>query len=221
MIESPLFWPLNENGPVPTGWVAIWPLSTFLRCTIAMPLNPPRLVSRFGVGCLTVITTVAGSGARDVGDGAEFVDVGQLLVDDAAVGVDDVVRGERAAVVKCDALSQMECPGELIGADVPRLRERGTHLEVFVGFDKSVEDVLEHLEREVGAGLLGVELVGLTGDRRDQIPGCLVAEVDPLAGGTAAECDDERGDHADSGQNLHPDLYPHCGAVETCRRANP
>ena len=105
----------NANGPVPTGWVAIWPLSTFLRDTIAMPLNPPRLVSRFGVGCLTRMTTVAGSGALDVGDGAELVDVGQLLVDDAAVGVDDVVGGERAAVVERHALAQVEGPGQLIG----------------------------------------------------------------------------------------------------------
>src|SRR6476619_1338903 len=63
-MESPLFWPAKENGPVPIGWVAIWPLSTLLRCTIAMPLKPPRLVSRFGVGCLRRMTTVAGLVAR-------------------------------------------------------------------------------------------------------------------------------------------------------------
>ena len=58
---------------------------------------------------------------------------------------------------------------ELIGADVPRLGERRLHLEVGVGLDERVEDVLEHLEREVGAGLVGVELVGFTGDRGDEI----------------------------------------------------
>ena len=119
MIESPLFWPANANGPVPIGWVAIWPLSTFLRCTIAMPLKPPRLVSRFGVGCLRRMTTVAGLVARDIGDGAELVGVRQFLVDDPPVRVDDVVGGERAAVVERDARAQVEGPGELVGADVP------------------------------------------------------------------------------------------------------
>jgi len=58
VIESPLFWLWNAKGPVPTGCVAISPLSTLRRCTIASPLNPPRLVSRFGVGCLRVMMTV-------------------------------------------------------------------------------------------------------------------------------------------------------------------
>ena len=63
VIESPLFWLWNAKGPVPTGCVAIWPLSTLRRETIASPLKPPRLVSRFGVGCFSVILTVDGSGA--------------------------------------------------------------------------------------------------------------------------------------------------------------
>ena len=120
----------RRTGPVPIGWVAIWPLSTLRRDTIAMPLKPPRLVSRFGVGCLTRMTTVVGSGAANVGDGAELVDVGQLLVDDAAIRVHDVVGGERAAVVKGDAAAQVERPRELVGADVPRLGQCGPHLEV-------------------------------------------------------------------------------------------
>src|SRR5215208_5487181 len=57
VMESPLLRPSNANGPLPIGWVAICPLSTLRRCTIATPLNPPRLVSRFGVGCLSVILT--------------------------------------------------------------------------------------------------------------------------------------------------------------------
>src|SRR5436309_1412092 len=63
VIESPLFWLANAKGPVPTGCVAICPLSTLWRCTIATPLNPPRLVRRFGVGCFSVIRTVDWSGA--------------------------------------------------------------------------------------------------------------------------------------------------------------
>jgi hypothetical protein len=62
-IESPLFCETNENGPVPIGLVAMRPLSTLLRDTIAMPLKPPMLVSRLGVGCFTLSTTVRSSGA--------------------------------------------------------------------------------------------------------------------------------------------------------------
>ena len=51
------------NGPVPIGWVSIVPSSTFSRATIAMPLYPPSRVSRFGVGALTVISTVESSSA--------------------------------------------------------------------------------------------------------------------------------------------------------------
>ena len=171
VMESPLFWPTKENGPVPIGCVVIWPLSTLRRCTIAMPLKPPMFVSRFGVGCLSRMTTVVGVGRADVGDGTELVAVRQLLVDDAAIRVHDVVGGERAPVVEGDARSQVKVPAELIGADGPRLGERRPHLEVGVGLDQSVEDVLEHLEREVGAGLVGVELVGFTGDRGDEIAG--------------------------------------------------
>ena len=117
----------------------------------------------------------------DVGDGAELVDVGQFLVDDAAIGEDDVVGGQRAAVVELDAAAQMKGPGELIGGDVPRLRQCGPHLEVGIGFDERVVDVLEDFEGEVGAGLAGVELVGLTADRGDQAAGGVVTEVDLFA----------------------------------------
>jgi hypothetical protein len=37
--------------------------------------------------------------------------------------------------------------------------------------DERVEDVLQDLEREICAGLLRVELVGFTCDRRDEIAG--------------------------------------------------
>ena len=50
------------NGPLPTGAVFTLPDSTLDFSTIATPLNPPRLASRFGVGALSVTTTVAGSG---------------------------------------------------------------------------------------------------------------------------------------------------------------
>ena len=47
----------NENGPVPIGLVVISPDSTLRRLTMANPLNPPMLVSRLGVGALTVNRT--------------------------------------------------------------------------------------------------------------------------------------------------------------------
>ena len=51
-----------------------------------------------------------------------------------------------------------------------------------VGFDEGVVDVLEDLEGEVGAGLVGVELVGFAGDRGHQSTRRVVAEVDLFAG---------------------------------------
>jgi hypothetical protein len=41
-------------------------------------------------------------GRSDTADGAELVGVGQLLIDDAPIRVNDVVGGERAAVVERD-----------------------------------------------------------------------------------------------------------------------
>ena len=58
----------------------------------------------------------------------------------------------------------------------------GPHLEVGVGFDEGVVDVFEDLEGEVGAGLVGVELVGFAGDRGHEATRRVVAEVDLFAG---------------------------------------
>src|SRR3954453_18711635 len=63
VMESPLFRLTNAKGPVPIGCVGSWPLSTLRRCTMAQPLNPPRLVSRLGVGGFRVMATVDRSGA--------------------------------------------------------------------------------------------------------------------------------------------------------------
>jgi len=120
-------------------------------------------------------------GRRDPRDGAELVGVRQLLIDDPAVRVHDVVRGERAAVVECHTGAQTKRPLELVGAHDPRLGERRPHLQVFVGFDERVEDVLEHLEREVRTRLLRIELIGLTRDRCNEVSGGITPEVDPIA----------------------------------------
>ena len=58
--------------------------------------------------------------------------------------------------------------------------QQQAHLELRVGLDQGVEDVLEHLEPEIRTSLLRVELFGFTGDRRDEVPRGLVAEVHPL-----------------------------------------
>lgn len=54
--------------------------------------------------------------------------------------------------------------GPAVWADLPALGQGRAHPELVVGFDDGVEDVLENLEGEVGAGFLGIELVGLAGD---------------------------------------------------------
>jgi hypothetical protein len=76
----------------------------------------------------------------------------------------------------------MEGPGELVVAHLPRFGERRTHFEVFVRFDERVIDVLQDLKREVGACLVGVELVRLTGDGRDEVLSGLIAEVNAFTG---------------------------------------
>ncbi len=58
------------------------------------------------------------------------------------------------------AVAQVEGPGELVVADLPGLRQRGAHLQVLVGLDQGVENVLQHLEREVGTRSVRVELIG-------------------------------------------------------------
>ena len=133
------------------------------------------------------------------------------------VGVDHIVGGQRAAVMKCDALAQMKRPRQLIGTDAPRLGERGSHLEVLVGLDECVEDVLEHLERKVRACLVRVELIGFAGDRRHEIARGLVAEVDTLARCTGAKSErDDRAhhcharsccDHGESAIGARPTLF--------------
>src|SRR3982074_2679373 len=106
----------------------------------------------------------------------------------------------------------MEGPGELVGADIPRLCEGWPHLEVFVRFDERVEDVLQDLEGEMGAVLLRIELIGLTGDRSDDISRRCVAEADPFTRRAGCECKDKRDDDADSGQHRrsrhrhHPEI---------------
>jgi hypothetical protein len=74
-----------------------------------------------------------------------------------------------SSVVKGDTRPQAERPDELVGADDPRLGQCRSHLEVGIRFDQRVEDVFEHLEREVCAGLVGVELIGFARDSGDEI----------------------------------------------------
>ena len=189
-----------RTGPVPTGWVAIWPLSTFLRCDDRHALEAAEIGQQVRGGLLDPDDDGVRSRCADVGDGAELVDVGQLLVDDAPVGVHDVVGGERAAVLERHALAQMKVPGELIGCDTPRFGECGPHLEVLVGFDQGVEHVLQHLEREVGAGLLRIELVGFACDGGDQVARSL-PEIHPLGRG-AGHRDQQRHHRGDDGRWL-------------------
>ena len=109
-------------------------------------------------------------GCRDGGDVVESPRRRELTVDDPPIGVDDVGCGQRLTVVPPNVRAQRENVLRLFGIDLPALCERRDHLELFVGFDESVEDVLEYLEREVGGGLVRVELIGLTGDR---CPNCV------------------------------------------------
>ena len=103
---------------MPIGCLAICPLSTLRRCTIAIPLKPPIFVSRFGVGWETVITTVSWWGAVTVLT-ALICMRSKASRDDALIRVDHVVGAQGAAVVKRDASAQVERPRELVGADAP------------------------------------------------------------------------------------------------------
>jgi hypothetical protein len=91
-------------------------------------------------------------------------------------------------------------PGELIGCDTPRFGECRTHLQVLVGFDQGVEHVLQNLEREVGAGLLRIELIGFACDGPDEIARTL-SEIDALSQG-AGHRDQQRHHRGDDGRWL-------------------
>ena len=156
------------------------------------PLEPAEVGQQVGGGFVDGDAHGRGVDGGDIGDGGELVEIGQFLVDDPAVGVDDVVGGERRPVVEGDAAPEVERPHPLIRADLPALGERRAHLEIGVGFDQGVEDVFEHLEREVRAGLMWVELVGFTRDRGDQIARRGVAEVDAFPRGTARDRQQQR-----------------------------
>src|SRR5699024_4083331 len=131
----------------------------------------------------------------DVGDGGELPGVGELLINDPVVGVGHVLGGEVAAVVEGDVVAQVEGPGEVVVADVPGLGQRRLHLQVLVGLHQGVVHVLQHLEGEVGGGLVRVELVRFAADGHVQhrafaaagLVGTGAVDVDRVAGGAGGQ----------------------------------
>jgi hypothetical protein len=171
-------------------------------------------------------------GGRDTRDGAEFVGVGQLLVDDAPIRILDVVGGERATVVEFDAAAQMECPHQLVGAHRPGLGERGTHLEVRVGFDERVEDVLQDLEGKVrvvfwGSSWSGSPAIAATRSPDASSPRSTRSPVEQaVRAATAATTTPTAANTAGLVIAITPEpspsaLYPRGGASETPRRPEP
>ena len=124
-----------------------------LRTALELARRSVELAERAGRPDIEVdALTVAASVTRTLGEGGS-----RELIDSAAAlaGTTAAATGTRAAAAGT---------ARPAAGPVPALRQRRLHLEVLVGFDEGVEDVLEYFEGEVGTGLLRVELVGFTGD---------------------------------------------------------
>lgn len=66
--------------------------------------------------------------------------------------------------------------------DLPRFGEGGLLPQVLVGFDRCVEHILEHFDREMGCRFVRDEPIRLTGDGHRDPTGRAVSQVDLFAG---------------------------------------